>query len=281
MWKKIDKDTKMKYEDAYAKKKAVYEEQYRAFFDSLPQFRKDQELATKRSAKRLSNRRASVGEEYAEVIPQQTDQCTNSTFIGEVKKPEGTAAKRVRALTIDCRSPMNISEFFKVKENVPFEATPIKKAPLSKKDTLIAKATMSVKRSTKRKVEEEAPEMTCENLLPSKKAKNNQKPVKNSSNEEQDKENSSKQTETKECKVVLETLKKTCSVPQEPLRPPASVKAYFESIYTGDKSKAKKEYKKLPLTEKEKYHEELKLISKKYLEDLAAYMNTLSKEVRS
>lgn len=74
--------------------------------------------------------------------------------------------------------------------------------------------------------------------------------------------------------------KKKNKVPiPEPEKPPQTTKEYFKTIYEGDKDKANKVFKKLPQEEKERYHEQLKLVTDKYIEDFRRYLESLSKEV--
>lgn len=84
---------------------------------------------------------------------------------------------------------------------------------------------------------------------------------------------------TKNKKEPKEKVSKTKKL-TEPVKPPVSAKEYFKAQYQGDPSRAGKEFKKLPREEKERYHNLLQGISKQYLEDLTAYMRSLSKEVR-
>lgn len=100
-------------------------------------------------------------------------------------------------------------------------------------------------------------------------------PGKNKSTPEVVKADKKTKKDKKEPKEKVAKTKKLT----EPVKPPGSAKEYFKSQYQGDPSRAGKEFKKLPREEKERYHTLLQEISKQYLEDLTAYMRSLSKEV--
>lgn len=299
LWKAQNAETRAIYEAIFAEKKALYEEEHKEFLKNLPPFRREQETVLR--LKKPRKRRASVGEASS---PTEENQ-TNSTFLQKTKPPTGAAAKRrQRSKTIDSSS-MNIRDFFE-SSKVQDTPTPVKKSAKRKateevdtgmnggevtangtsdRDESQVASPKKKKNQKKQKVVLAEKEngtvldpphipmvvLPLELASPTKTKKKAKAPVKSAPQPEP-----SAAAADEPVKKSPKKRKKLEKM-EEPQKPPETAKEYFKSVFKGIPSQAKKEFKKLSLTEKQRYHEELKAVSNKYLEDLSTYMRTLSK----